>query len=107
MHHKGIVRSLAFNPDGSMLAVAAENAVHVWHIPRSLNEPAEQLLLWIETIAAATVDDAGLVTRLDSDHLSKKLDDLGRAGGPPKSYLEELARRRAAMPRPPSPPEPD
>jgi WD40 repeat protein/tRNA A-37 threonylcarbamoyl transferase component Bud32 len=99
LQHKAEVVSVAFSPDGTKLATASSDEARLWELPTRPIESSERLLLWVETLCGAEVDDGGHMSQLSPDRLAQKREQLAQLGGPPKAWLEALAGRKAAAER--------
>jgi WD40 repeat protein len=87
---------LSFTPDGKTLAAGSGKFVQLFDVPTALEEPAEHIELWVETLIGVTINDAGVVRTLPSDQLRQKEAAFRNAGGPPR-VLRALADRQQVL----------
>jgi WD40 repeat protein/tRNA A-37 threonylcarbamoyl transferase component Bud32 len=99
MQHQGYVNSVAFSPDGTKLASGADDGARLWDVPTSPTDSPGRVLVWVETLCGVEVNEDGVVLQLSADRHAQKREQLAQLGGPPKAWLEALARRRAAAER--------
>jgi hypothetical protein len=59
-------------------------------VPGYINEPAEHVLLWAETVMGAELSQFGIDQRLSRDKTLHKHAALQRAGGAPRAWRESL-----------------
>jgi hypothetical protein len=91
---------LSFCQTGSMLAIVAPylEKIRLLPVDATPTEPAERISLWTAVLTGLTLETSGVVRELSAEEMADRRARLDRAGGPPKAYLDALARRRAVGP---------
>jgi WD40 repeat protein len=95
------VTAAAFTPDARLaVTTGADGSVRLWRVPRPVDDDAERVRLWAETLAGAELDDAGVIVPLTEETRRTRLERLAALGGSP------LPRTAAAPASPPAEPRP-
>jgi WD40 repeat protein len=90
LQHEGAVTAVDISSDGRMLLTAShDKTVRLWKMPVPLVGDARRISLWVQSLTAMTLDEAGNVHILDDDAWESCRGKLEAAGGPPRSGAEQ------------------
>jgi WD40 repeat protein/tRNA A-37 threonylcarbamoyl transferase component Bud32 len=82
-HTSGLVKAVAFCPDGKSVLTAIGGDVWRWQAPRPRSESIEHLKLWVQVVSGMEMDDAGTIHYLDPATWQDRHRRLQQQGGPP------------------------
>jgi WD40 repeat protein len=84
---------VAFDSRGTKLAIASNlGNPRLWKVPAEVIEPADHVMLWAETLANARLADDLALQPIHPKEFEMKRNLMWQNGGPPRAYLDAIAR---------------